>query len=194
MPIIAMDLLRPGRNNPDEEDRIGVKLWMHSMYHWTRILGVRSIGISYDSCNAAVAIDPRPGLYDTNDQFSIIYGSSRLYKGLDPDFNALANITEFSCSPFSNSLAGEHAEQSAIRAAVGSGIPLWDHNGHHHVYVDFNPCENCEPWLVNRPENWYVHFYTWMDLQEIAYNFKRERRRDDFGTYNEPARKKRRLE
>jgi Cytidine and deoxycytidylate deaminase zinc-binding region len=190
MTIVAMKLVRPFKKDDDDEDRIGVKLWARSMHHWTRILGVNSIGVGYDSCNAAVAIDPRPGTYDTEDKFSIIYGSSRLYSGIDPQYNAYAKITKASCSPFSSSILEQHAEQTAIRTAEASGVPFWNHDGHYHVYVDFNPCDNCEPWLEKHKAKWYVHHYTWMEVQELAIEFKREIRRDDFGSYKEPRPKK----
>ena len=187
-----VNLLAPA----DVEDQIGNALCLRSMQHFTQYLGQPAIGLGYNSCNASVAIAPH-AQYDAvaymgGPLFSVLYGSSRLYSGLDPDFNALhGNIAPG--RPFSSSLLQEHAEQSAIRVAVSQGLPFWNHAGHHHLYVDLSPCVNCGPWLTARGENWFVHYYTPVAVQQPVMQLKRKYRRDEFGRQMEPPLKRKRV-
>jgi len=191
MTIIAMrqiNLLAPA----DFEDVIGNTLCLRSMQHFVQYLGQPAIGLAYNSCNAAVAIAPH-AQYDQvallGPLFSIVYGSSRLYSGLDPDFNTFhGNVAPG--RPFSSSALGEHAEQSAIRVAVNQGLAFWTHLGHHHIYIDLSPCANCGPWLHGRPENWFVHYFTPVGNQQPVVNIKRKYRRDEFGRQMEPRGKR----
>ena len=192
MTIVAsrqINLLVPA----DVEDRIGNALCLQSMRHFTQFLGQRAIGYAYNACQAAVAIAANAN-YDplavNGLNFSASYGSSRLYRGLDPYFNQVQNPR---CGPFSSSQREEHAEQTAIRTAINQGVAFWDHNGHHHIYIDLSPCSNCEPWLENRDEDWFVHYYTPVNNQQPVIQAKKRSRSEAFGRQMEPPIKKRRL-
>lgn len=164
------------------EEKIGYALYRHSFNHFTQFLGQPGLGLSYNSCNAAVAINFNPNYDQVNTipfcWFSVVYGSSRLFTGLDPDFNAIHPPQPG--RQFSSSLQGEHAEQSAIRVATAQGLAFWNHIGHNHIYIDLIPCGNCDTWLRNRPENWYVHFYG-----PPVVNAKKRDRSQSFGRITE---------
>ena len=150
------------------------------------------IGLGYDSCCAAVAVaaNGASASYGAPDPlgFRMVYGSSRLYQGLDPDVPQGPAPN----SPFSSSLNAEHAEQTAILAAANAGMTFWnDGAGHCHIYVDFNPCPNCYPWLVGRPENWWVHYHTNLAAPDREITKEKKRlRREEFGRITEPKRVK----
>lgn len=193
MAIIALQQVNLFGALANIEEEIGRALCLRSMQHFTQFLGQPALGISYNSCNAAVAIVSNAQYGHVNlaggQQFSVIYGSSRLYSGLDPDFNQLhANVAP--ARPFSSSLLGEHAEQSAIRVAVDHGIGFWNHAGHNHIYIDLTPCGNCSAWLTSDPRNWYVHYFGQLNEQAPVVNYKKRERRKEFGRQMEPPRKK----
>jgi hypothetical protein len=175
----------------DNEDLIGNALCLRSMGHFTQFLGQTALGISYNSCNAAVAI----AAHASYDQvalnapgpllFSTLYGSSRLFTGLDPSFNAFhGNITP--THPFSSSILEQHAEQTAIRTAENYGLPFWNHGGHYHIYIDLDPCGLCGPWLQNHPDNWFVHHFGQLNNQKPLEQYKRKIRKNTFGRMMEP--------
>lgn len=142
MPVVAQQLVN--MNPQTAEEHIGYALYQSCMAHFNEFLGQIGIGYGYAGCNASVAITAHveygiirdvPHLQDV---FGVAYGSSRLFSGLDPDFNHLHNNVAPN-RPFSNSNLGEHAEQSAIRTMVSRGIQLFQYNGNCHIYIDFNP-------------------------------------------------------
>jgi hypothetical protein len=178
----------------DNEDVIGNALCLRSMNHFTQFLGVGAIGLSYDSCNAAVAIAPHAS-YDVIGvnapgplNFSALYGSSRLFTGLDPTFNQ-HHLHIAPGRPFSSSFLEEHAEQTAIRTAENQGLAFWNHGGHHHIYIDLSPCFNCGPWLAGHPDNWFVHYYANLAVQKPVVLFKKQLRVRKFGRMNEPRKR-----
>lgn len=174
------------------EEQIGSALCTRSFMHAIQTLGQVGLGLSYNSCAAAVAIQiggPYEHLNVGIHNFAIIFGSSRLYQGLDPSFNAIhAHIAP--ARPFSSSFLEEHAEQTAIRIAIAEGQPFFVYNGNHHIYVDLTPCPNCHNWLQNRPENWYVHYLANLNNQAPVVNKKRKMRANAFGRQMEPRPKK----
>lgn len=174
----------------DVEDQIGQALFFSSMNHFTQFLGQPALGFSYNSCNAAVAVAPTAAYDHVNvaGGFSVVYGSSRLYTGLDPDFNAVHGAAPG--RPFSNSFLGEHAEQTAITVARAQGLAFMGCGGHHHIYVDLVPCGNCNAWLTADPDNWFVHYFAQLNHQAPVVNYKKRSRRQTFGRQMEPARKK----
>ncbi|MDQ6664160.1 MAG: hypothetical protein M3Z23_07185 [Acidobacteriota bacterium] len=160
------------------------------MRHFVNYLGHVGIGLGYDSCCAAVAIHTHVQYDATTFGSSIMYGSSRLYKGLDPSVPAGPSAA----GPFSSSALQEHAEQSAILAAQGQGLTFWqDGGGRCHIYVDFHPCPNCVQWLQARPENWWVHYLTNLAAQQNASREKKENRKEMYGYVTEPPRKKQKV-
>lgn len=182
MTIVAMSQVQ--QHPATVEQQIGRALFDRCMAHFTQVLGQRGLGLSYSSCNAAVAVNlhaqyDQSSLNHGAQQFSAVYGSSRLFSGLDPDFNALHAPSP--TRPFSNSLAEEHAEQSSIRTAEYLHLPFWSYNNNYHIYIDLTPCPNCDPWLRNRAENWYVHYFAPLATQSIAVKEKKDARRDEFG-------------
>lgn len=183
------------RNPTGVEDLIGNRMYAASIRHSIQFLGQRGLGLSYDSCSAAVAVEWTHD-YDSvtvaGMTFSLVYGSSRLYAGLDLSFNRIHN----NVAPkrmFSKSQYEEHAEQTAIRVADSEGLNYWDHNGHAHIYVDFEPCENCEPWLEEQDEIWVVHYFARLDRQKDVSDEKKRKRSQAFGRQMETGVKKRRL-
>lgn len=175
------------------EDQIGRALYLRSMHHFVQYLGHPGVGISYESCNAAVAVTPNAqydqvSLNGGAQMFSVVYGSSRLYTGLDPDFNRVHQPAPG--RPFSSSVLEEHAEQSAIRIALAQGLPFWMYNGRCHIYIDLTPCDNCHVWLDNRGENWYVHYRVSLDATPLVTKEKKRLRADEFGRQMEPRIKK----
>lgn len=190
MSIAAMtQVLVPNVLNPTLESRIGWELFFRCMSHFRQVLGQVRLGLSYGSCCAAVAMETNPS-YDSVDlgggeRFSVLYGSSRLFSGLDPDFNRVHGDTGNIAPnrPFSNSRLGEHAEQSAIRTVRGLGLNFYeDPNLVRHIYIDLTPCGQCEPWLVADPGDWHVHYFTRLAQQQAAVNEKKRGRREEFGT------------
>jgi hypothetical protein len=176
----------------DIEDHIGNALWLQSFGHFTQFLGLAGMGLSYNSCNAAVAIAPH-AQYDQLAVpspagvllFSALYGSSRLYTGLDPSFNNFhGHIAP--ANPFSNAHNEQHAEQTAIRTAENLGLPFWNHGGHFHIYIDLDPCPVCGPWLQAHPANWFVHHFGQLNNQAPVVLFKRKVRKNTFGRITEP--------
>lgn len=190
MPIY--ELRKVDLENPlGSEDLIGNRLCNRSMNHAIQFLGQRAIGLAYNSCNAAVAIEP-DNVYDTvaigGRTFSVVYGSSRLYAGLDPSFNVIHKSAPK--RTFSKSQFEEHAEQTAIRVADSQGLAFWRHHGHTHIYVDFEPCDHCEPWLEDQDENWFVHYYASLKRQKLVFDVKKRMRSEEFGRQMEPPLKK----
>jgi deoxycytidylate deaminase len=161
-------------NSTDPPGRLGRFLRDQCLSHFTRVLGQTDLNLRYGACLAAVAVRPasdRSTLVTPDGQLiSLVYGCSRLYAGLDPDFNAVDNITEATkrTNAISASQRWEHAEQTAIRVAESLHFPFFELQGHCHLYVDFPPCNDCANWLTNvRTENWLVH--TWsQSLDEQA--------------------------
>ncbi|HYW05615.1 MAG TPA: hypothetical protein VE913_01595 [Longimicrobium sp.] len=189
MAIVALQPVQLFAPNSVEE-QIGAQLCLRSMTHFAQVLGHGGLGLSYNSCNAAVALashaqyDP-VSLNAGAQLFSVLYGSSRLYAGLDADFTAVHGFAAPN-RPFSSSHLGEHAEQSAIRTAAGLGLGFYNYNGNNHIYIDLTPCHNCHQWLTNRGENWYVHYFAPLAHQGIAVKRKKDERKDLFGRIMEP--------
>ena len=173
----------------DNCDLIGFRLYLASFNHFTNFLGQVGLALGYNACNAAVAINAHAeyeGLAAAGLNFSVVYGTSRLYGGLDPDFNALhGNIAP--TRPFSSSLLGEHAEQTAIRIVdnAAPGMGFFNHGGHFHIYVDLNPCPLCTIWLNADPRNWFVHYRANLAVQAPLVKEKRDHRKTRFGKYME---------
>jgi hypothetical protein len=186
MPIVGLRQLNLRQRN-DDEDNIGAQLCLASLDHFGSVLGQTGIGLSYQSCNAAIAVNPMFGFSATHawhgSPYAIVYGSSRLYVGLDPEYNTISNVAP--TRPFSKSQLEEHAEQSAIRTAASYGCTLWDHGGHAHLYVDFEPCPDCHPWLDNLPYNVFVHYKEPLDNQSELIKKKKDIRKDTYGRITE---------
>ncbi|HEX9887805.1 MAG TPA: hypothetical protein VGA70_15005 [Longimicrobiales bacterium] len=179
-------LERVTRHPATEEQEIGLALYNACMDHFVEFLGQRGLGLSYDSCAAAVAIRAHrsyPALPDRD--FAALYGSSRLFTGLDPD------RARTRCRGFSRSRDVEHAEQEAILNADGRGRAFWAHSGHHHIYVDLEPCEDCEQWLEDRMENWYVHYTSSLRGSRRITLRRKRARSETFGRQVEPTKKQR---
>mgnify|MGYP001828269918 CR=1 FL=1 len=186
---MAIEEIRAVGDGSDSVSNIGLALKDACMNHFVQFLGQTGLGIGYGSCTAAVAIVEHPQ-YDTVNvgeaKFSVIYGMSQMFKGLDPDFNRLHENIDTKRN-FSDSKDNqEHAEQSAIRTAIHMGRQFFAHDGLCHLYVDYNPCEHCEPWLRARPERWIVHHLTTLDDQKPAQNAKKQLRKKHFGRITEP--------
>lgn len=191
MTIVAMQMVNLFAPATVEE-QIGSALCTRSLMHAIQTLGQTGLGLSYNSCNAAVAIQIGGPYEHVNVgvlNFSVLFGSSRLYQGLDPSFNAI-HLNIAPTRPFSSSLLEEHAEQTAIRIAVASGQAFLAYNGNHHIYIDLTPCHNCHAWLTNRPENWYVHYLADLNNQGPLVNKKKTLRKTTFGRQMEPSLKK----
>lgn len=173
------------------QQQIGYALYVRCSNHFVNYLGQIGLSLGYDSCCAAVAIQAHAQYDQTPLGFSAVYGNSRLFKGLDPDVPVGANPA----SPFSSSLLQEHAEQTAILTAVNQGLPFWTDGGNNcHVYVDFNPCGNCGPWLHNRAESWWVHYHTNLNGSRASLNTeKKTQRKELFGRITEPSAKRLKL-
>ena len=185
MPIFDIRQVNLKRANDDEE-QLGRRLCMASMDHAVQVLGQTGLNLSYSSCNAAVAIDPHYGyqsLIYLGLTFAPFFGSSRLFTGLDPDYNRVQNISPN--RQFAKSQREEHAEQTAILGADLVGCTFWDHNGHHHIYIDLHPCDSCDDWLEDRPENWFVHYYADIEDQAEVIRKKKDLRRGQFGRIQE---------
>lgn len=172
----------------NDEEAIGRELFLSSFNHFSEFLGQPGIGLSYDSCNAAVAVNhiavPGYGHVSLNAGailFSVLYGSSRLYTGLDPDYNILHAGNIAPGRPFSSSILEEHAEQTAIRMAETRHVPFWNHGGHFHIYIVLSPCFLCHAWLLAHPGNWYVHYLAHLQNKGIAFKEKRTFRVRKFG-------------
>jgi hypothetical protein len=167
------------------EERIGFVLWTYANQHFVPVLGQSNLGLGYDSCVAAVAVEPDGNYptYGTNGQgLSVVFGSSRLFRGLDPTFNAFAHI---GTNQYSNSSLEQHAEQSAIRTAEHSGMNFFVSGVKCHLYVDFVPCRTCTQWLQDHPANWYVHY--WGNQASVAAS-RRRMRSEAFGAQYESRR------
>lgn len=191
MAIVALQQVNVLAAPANVEDLIGQLLCLRSMNHFTQFLGQPALGISYNSCNAAVAIAPsaqyEQAALGMGGNFSMVFGSSRLYTGLDNDFNAIHVAAPV--RPFSSSLLGEHAEQSAITVARSQGLAFFNHGGHNHIYVDLIPCGNCNAWLAADPDNWYVHYFAQLNNQNPVVNYKKRARSYQFGRQMEPRKK-----
>lgn len=166
MTIVAM--LKVGQAGPMRQ--IGIALFTMARQHIVEFDGQTGLGFSFGCCNAAVAVRhdaaALAGYRDTPEDvgigavngldFAVIYGSSRLYRGLDHVAN---QHIERGNSPFASSQHRQHAEQTAILVAEGLHIPFWVRGGCCHVYVDFTPCVRCHEWLSDiRDEDWIVHY------------------------------------
>lgn len=186
MPIVSMHQV--GTNYPTMA--VGAALAHLSWTHVAQLDGVTNVGFGSQNCNAAVAVQ-RDDAYASGYQDNVfaagtinppvvaVYGSSRLYGGLDPGFNAtLFDPTQMN-NPFSNSDEEQHAEQTAITFAEANGFSFWlDGGGNAHVYVDFTPCDKCEPWLRARAENWIVHYGQLLAQKSVFLKQRKERSRD----------------
>lgn len=191
MTIHALQPINLFGAHPSVEQQIGRALCFSSMQHFTQFLGQTALGISYNSCNAAVAINLDAEYGQVNlgiHQFSVLYGSSRLFSGLDPDYFVMHGA--FPTRPFSSSLLGEHAEQSAIRLADARNIGFFVYNGHNHIYIDLTPCGNCHAWLQADPRSWYVHYFAQLNAQKPVTEHKKRMRAKEFGRQMEPRPKK----
>jgi hypothetical protein len=179
------------------QDQIGYELYQKCRNHFVNYFGQTGLNLSYDSCCAAVAVKKHDG-YDkveSFDGFSIVYGCSRLYKGLDPD---VPTTSEEMRKPFSSSPDEEHAEQTAILTAQNKSLALWtDADNICHIYVELNPCGGCETWLGARSENWYVHYSANLTVpkeRKELIGSKKRKRKDEFGRIMEPKPKRRKLD
>lgn len=149
------------------EEFIGNALFNRSLMHAAQTLGHAGLGLSYQSCNAAVAVDiggPYEHVNVAGQNFAIVFGSSRLYQGLDPSLNAI-HMHISPTRPFSSSANEEHAEQTAIRVATAVGENFFQYGNHNHIYIDLTPCPSCHAWLQQRPESWYVHYFSELNDQ-----------------------------
>lgn len=202
MPIDAIRIV--GSNYP--EQHIGLALANLSRNHVAHVDGIVGIGFGYDSCNAAVAVEAggaaRSGYIDNPRQangmgavgldFVAIYGSSRLYRGLDHQANSALTL---GTSPFSDSGREQHAEQTAILLADHLAIPFWqDDEDRCHVYVDFTPCDKCEPWLEARMEDWFVHCGVQLNNKADYRKVRVAAHRDLKKRWTEEAKKQRHLQ
>jgi hypothetical protein len=159
MTIVALRRIREVAST--DADRIGIVLWTYCNSHFLSYLGQSGLSLGYDSCAAAVAIGlngdyPTYGNAAVPGGFSVLFGSSRLYRKLDPDFNSFGEVSDLQRS---NSNLEQHAEQTAIRTAQDRGLPLFMAGGVNHLYVDFRPCDKCDPWLRGLTSQWYVHYW-----------------------------------
>lgn len=192
MPIAA--IAQVTAHPTTDSEMVGHALWQACLAHFSQYLGQVGLGLSYGSCSAAVAI-AQHGQHESRSlvlptagavTFSVLYGCSRLFQGLDPDFNQ--NHAPAPGRPFSSSLMEEHAEQTAIRLA--EGLNAWTLNGHRHIYIDLTPCPNCSTWLQQRPESWYVHYRAPLGNNSVVSNEKKRERQEEFGRVMEPSLKK----
>ena len=184
MPIFALRQIVNVLAPADNEDLIGFALYLAAQNHFVNFLGQTGLAFGYDACNAAVAINPHAdydGLAAAGANFSALYGTSRLFAGLDPDFNQIH--VPAPGRPFSSSAHGEHAEQTAIRLVDGSGgvMTFLNHGGHFHLYVDLNPCPGCTNWLTNDPRQWFVHYRANLAVQAPLVREKKDFRKRRFG-------------
>lgn len=181
---------------------IGSGLRTLAFNHFVQFDGLRKIGFGYDCCNAAVAIENNEksieqGVTDgTNTEpFVALYGSSRMFTGMDPEYNLGRFGTRsptkemIGTAHYASSKLLQHAEQTAIVGAEGRGLTFWtDQNGYAHIYVDFAPCRDCATWLdTERTESWIVHYVAELTKVEQS-EFKLERRakrQQEFGTFSE---------
>ena len=189
-------LYRVNTNPQSYEEWIGFYLYSACINHFNQFFGIRNIGLGYAGCTAAVAV-PLNSSYDAagpfGQRFSVVYGSSRLFSGLDPDYNRMDQIPFRPRRTFANAGQGEHAEQTAIRLADSRNLGFWlDRQGCSHLYVDFNPCGTCGPWLDQRPENWIVHYLAPLSNQRPVVTARKRRHRETFGWVTEPRPSKRR--
>lgn len=172
-------------------DRIGQALYEACMAHFVQFLGQTDIGIGYGSCAAAVAITHNPQYgtvrVDGVPEFSVIFGLSQMFKGLDPDFNKLHGKNIDSQRKFSDSKdMQEHAEQSAIRTAVHMGRQFFELGGESFLYVDLDPCEHCGPWLQHHPGKWHVYYHSKLaDKKRPIEDAKKKLRKAMFGRQTE---------
>lgn len=195
---MAIAALVPVNTNPiTDADLIGHALWQACMAHFVQNLGQVGLGLSYRSCSAALAV-AQHGQYEARNlvlptagavTFSVLYGCSRLFQGLDPDFNQIHAPSP--ALPFSSSLNQEHAEQTAIRLAAG--LNAWTLGGHRHLYIDLSPCVNCHNWLQQRPESWYVHYRTALGNNKAVSDEKKDMRKQEFDRVMEPPMKRARV-
>lgn len=187
--LIARVVESPG----SVEEEIGLRLKEAALAHFSQYLGQRDLGFGYGSCTAAVAIVLHHD-YDRKDaqhlRFSILYGASQMYRGLDPDFNAMHGVNVAPTRFFSNSFREEHAEQSAIRTAAFLGRQFFAHNEINHIYVDFPPCPSCYAWLDNHAHHWWVHYSTPLNDQAPVVKEKKRKRAESFGRQLEPPMKR----
>lgn len=181
-----------------EVDYLGRALYQSCMNHFLEFAGQPDLSYGYDSCNAAVAIQPNPN-YDAVEQvplvqqgFSVLYGTSRLFRGLDPDYNARFPAGIAPTRPFASAARDEHAEQTCINLASSLNLAFFSHNGACHIYIDFTPCPTCEGWLQGRHESWFVHYGAPLNARHPITAAKKRNRQDAFGTIF--ATKRRRLD
>ncbi len=198
MAIIGLHQVKTSGQFTDAE-KIGNELYKKSLERFTQVLGQRNLGLSYLSCNAAVAINSN-AIYDSvrldnGNQFSVVYGSSRLFTGLDNSFNAFHQNIAPQGRTFSNSNYAEHAEQSAIRVVENLNLGFWADptTGNNHIYIDLTPCDICTPWLRNHTGNWHVHYYTQLNEQGPIIKQKKQTRKEEFGRQMEPNKRQRQI-
>jgi deoxycytidylate deaminase len=183
-----------------EYRRIGTELAGITHLHFAGVLGHSGIGISYGSCSAAVAVnnsgagfnDPyaisphiRQQMAERNYNalanstgFAAVMGNSRLYTGLDPDYNLhVRGTVQPPPTYLRNAVSAyeQHAEQTAILEALARGLQFWTYEGHCHIYVDLIPCVSCMRWLQRRGESWcvYYHYDGEQQTQKMT-DFKKE--------------------
>lgn len=196
MPIVRMiPVVIPPQT---DDQRIGYDLLTASRLHWLQFDGHQGLGLGYDGCNAAVAIQDNAASasYPRVDAiigtpFRVMHGTSRLYAGGDNDYNLERQATHQAPAapnrPFSNSLREEHAEQTAILGAIHRGLTFFsDQDNNNHIYIDFTPCENCDPWLRNRHENWVVHYRAQLANKATSIKERKDYRKQAFGRIMEP--------
>ncbi|MBF5095266.1 hypothetical protein F1643_13125 [Azospirillum sp. INR13] len=159
----------------------GLALYAAATNHFVHFHGFRNLGFGYEACNAAVAVQKRADL-TSYPNFSVCFGSSRLHTGLDPVFNTVSDDIN-PRSPFASSQREQHAEQTAILIACDQ-YALWtDQNGRCHIYVDYSPCENCEPWLENRMEDWVVYYRAALNLSSSMVKERKDTHKQQFGQF-----------
>lgn len=159
----------------------GLDLYAAAKHHFVSFHGFKNLGFGYESCNAAVAVK-KTAFLPAFANFSVCFGSSRLHAGLDPVFNGMSDDINPN-NPFASSQREQHAEQTAILIGK-SQYGLWtDGNGRCHVYVDYSPCENCEPWLRNRPEDWVVYYRFPLNSSSEMVKERKDTHKTQFGQF-----------
>lgn len=126
---------------------MGAYLKAQAQAHFGAVRGA-SVGIGYDSCDAALAIlyagyRQYPRHQVGNRSFSILFANSQIYKGHDNDANALGR---FGTNEVSNSDLGQHAEQMVIGLANHLNLPLLKVAGVAQIWTTYPPCYRCNPW------------------------------------------------
>ena len=159
MPLKTHQLIK--ENLSPDSKHIGECLGYYCMLHFSGMVRARA-QIAYKSCCAAVAIEPH-GDYDKLLTFRacVVYGNSREFLGLDPDY--LAKLYQCGQGTFSKSEDEHHAEQVAILIAKYKAEEtkigfFRDRDDECHIFVELSPCQKCSSWLNRRPETWNAHY------------------------------------